>query len=52
MAVIYHYDTLLQLYFAEGILTRVHLQHLQLKHIGNYLHRTLRKQTQNNNSRH
>ena len=39
--------------FAERILTtRVHLQYLQLKHIGNYLYRTSISSIQNNDSIH
>ena len=38
-----HHGSLLQFYFAERILTTVHLQHLQLKYIGNYLYRTFIK---------
>ena len=36
-----HHGLLLPLYFAEQILMAVHLEHLQLKHIDNYLDRTL-----------
>ena len=38
-----HQGPLLLLYFAEQILMAVHLQHLQLKHIDNYLDRTFIK---------
>ena len=40
MAVMDHHGQLLPLYFAKRILATVHLKHLQLKHIGNYLYRT------------
>ena len=50
MAVLSHHGPLLPLYFAERILMTVHLQHLQLKHIDNYLDRAFIKEIQNSNS--
>ena len=52
MAVMGHQGPLLPLYFAERILMIVHLPHLQLKHIDNYVDRTFIKKIQNNNSSH
>ena len=43
MAVMGHHGPLLPLYFAERILMTVHLQHLQLKRIDNYLDRAFIK---------
>ena len=38
MAVMGHHGPLLPLHFAERMLMKVYLKHLQLKHIGSYLY--------------